>query len=91
MEQARIIAALAESFGFVARPQQDGPQRRLWERASLAIDTLPHALAKGEDVTHSLRVIAFACGQLPGGADAQGCAGCLASHLGLSLFRNRAA
>ncbi len=86
MKQDRILLALTESFGFVVEPDEDGPTRRLWERASEAVHELPKRFGAGEDVTPQLRVIVHACGDLKGGAEVQACAGALAAVLDVDLF-----
>lgn len=81
------VHVLAESFGFVSRPEADAVElSRYWERATLAIDALPSQLQSGdcEAVAHSLRVIVLACGHLDAQA-AQAEAGHLASALGVDL------
>lgn len=84
--RAKMLHALAESFGFAERPSpsEDPVRFRYWERARTAIDSLVSEQAQGGDVDHALRVIVLTCGQL-GAVEPQACAACLASALGVDL------
>lgn len=88
MEQnsAKMLHALTESFGFVERPSSfvDPIRFRYWERAQTGVNALVSDQVQGDDVHHTLRVIVLACGQL-GAIEAQACAACLASALGVDL------
>lgn len=84
--RAKMLHALAESFGFVERPcpfgdDQEAVRFRAWERASQAIDALKKG---GGNDEYLFRVIVLTCGQL-GATEAQANAACMASALGFDL------
>jgi hypothetical protein len=83
-ERAKCIShALAESFGFVERPDASDHLRfRMWERASIAIFALRDSANDFDP--GCIRVIVFACGQL-GAYEPQAHAAHLAGELGVDL------
>lgn len=88
MEQnrAKMLHALAESFGFVERPSpfEDPARARAYERAHTAVNALVSGQLTGDDAHHTVRVIVLTCGLL-GAVEAQTCAACLASAMGVDL------
>lgn len=80
--RAKMLHALAESFGFFERPDQSDPvMSRAYERANAGIEALK---AGTDDVSHTLQVIVLSCGQI-GAFETQAVAAGWASALGVDL------
>lgn len=85
MEHAKMLHALAESFGFAERPSKDDPARfRAWERAQTAINRLVAGQVEDSEIGHTIRVIVLTCGQLEA-SEPQAYAACLASAMGIDI------